>query len=226
MNPNLIRLTAAALYGKKAQEFDKMKLDRDFFEAVRFFSALSAKITYFEDGKVIVTPVHALPKPGKMMTFRGYTRENALFFLGIAVNYGLTFNFIDMKGEPLTREQADALSAYVRNILQITTFRNSFSASSLNVYETNGCIAHAPIEFATGLLLTLPLSAVDSCFGLGEYEGNELLETTYERLVRYNLIDKRRQGVIYVTSARREMLLPKKRQMGRPRKIPTDSEKA
>ncbi len=226
MNPNIIRLTAAALYGKKAQEFDKMKFDRDFFEAVRFLSVFSVKITHFEGGKVIVTPVHALPKPEKTLTFRGYSRESALFFLGIAVNFGLTFNFIDVKGEPLTREQADALSAYVRNILQITTFQNGFKASSLNVYETSGCIAHAPIEFAAGLLLTLPLSAVDSCFGLGDYEGNELLETTYERLVRYNLVDKRRQGVIYVKSARREMLLPKKRQMGRPRKIPTDSEKA
>ena len=43
MRTDIIKLTAAALYGDKTQKIVGMKLDEDFFEAVRFLDAMSAK---------------------------------------------------------------------------------------------------------------------------------------------------------------------------------------
>ena len=226
MRTDIIKLTAAALYGDITQEFEGMKLDEDFFEAVRFLDAMSAKIRCNEDGVVFAEPVTALPRPGSILTFGKFMKENALFFLGAAANLGFTVRFPDIRDEQLTRAEADALSDYVRNILQIAIAPNGFAASSTNIRETNGCIAHAPFEFASGLLLTLPLSAVDSCFGMGNNEGNELIETAYDRLLRYGLVTRRYKDIIYVKSVREEKLAPKRKKAGRTKKLPSETEKA
>ena len=123
----------------------------------------------------------------------------------------------------LQRVFADIAS---RNILQIAIAPNGFVASSANVRETNGCIAHAPFEFASGLLLTLPLSAVDSCFGMGNNEGNELIETAYEQLLRYGLVTKRYRDTVYVKSVMKEKVAPRRKKAGRPKKLPSETENA
>lgn len=226
MRTDIIKLTAAALYGDITQKIVGMKLDEDFFEAVRFLDAMSAKTRCNEDGVVFSEPVTAIPRPGSILTFGKFSKENALFFLGAVANLGLTVRFRDIKGEQLTRAEADELSDYVRNILQIAIAPNGFVASSANVRETNGCIAHAPFEFASGLLLTLPLNAVDSCFGMGNNEGNELIETAYEQLLRYGLVTKRYRDTVYVKSVMKEKVAPRRKKAGRPKKLPSETENA
>ncbi len=226
MRKEIIMLTAAAFYGKKVQEFSSMQFDADFFETVRFLTSMSAKIKYTENGTVYVEPVTDLPKPGSEFTFVRFAKENALFFLGAAVNLGLTFKFTEIRNGCVTREEADALSEYVRGIMQISVAPNGFAASSANFCETNGCVAHAPFEFAAGLLLTLPLIAVNSYFGMGGQKGNELTEWVYDRLKRYDLVTNRFNDTVYIKSLRTEMLSPKQKKLGRPKKIPTETEKA
>lgn len=226
MLTDMIRLTAAAFYGSIPQKAESITQDRDFTDTVRFLCALSSRIHRNDDGSFTVEPAASLPTPGSVTQFNGFSKSSALFFSAAAANIGCTFRFADIKNGVLTRVEADALSEYVRGILQIGVAPNGFAAASANLYETTGCIAHEPIEFAAGLLTTLPLCAGNPCFALGQYEGNEVLESAYERLVRYGLVTKRKRDIIYVKSVRQSVLYQKSKKAGRPKKTPTETENA
>lgn len=226
MLTDVIKLTAAALYGTKIQEFDSITRDSDLFDTVRFLSALSVKMKCMEDGTVYIEPMLVLPKPGSLISFDGISKKNALFFLGLATNLGLIFKFTNLKNGNITYEEAKQMSECVGGILQFGPAENGFIAASANYTETNGCMAKKPFEFTAGLLLTMPLCGKKAKFRMGENEGNELIETAYERLVRYSLVTKREKDTVYVKCVRHERLVRRRRKAGRPRKIPKETEKA
>lgn len=226
MQTDVLKIVSAAFYGSVAQEFDNLTFDEDIKEALRFLVTMSAKIHYVGASSLTVEPVNALPAPGSTVTLRGYSKATALLLLGAAANLGCTFRFIDMKDCIPTRDEANKMTDFVHGVMQIGIAPNGFVAASANYGETNGCIACEPAEFAAGVLLALPLSGVNSCFAMREFEGNELLETAYERLLRYGLVTKRVRDVVYTKSVRREKITPKKKKAGRPKKHPAETEKA
>lgn len=219
-------MTAAAYYAAVPQRFENMIQDTDYYETVRFLCLMSARIRSSKDGTVNVEPVFKPPTPGSVVQLKCFSKKNALFFLGTAANLGCTFVFTDIRGENLTREEANILSQYVKGYMQIGITDNGFIAASTNVWETSGCIAHEPVEFAAGLLTALPLNGIDSRFGLGQMEGSPYLETAYERLLRYDAAKERTDNIIYTKSVRQDFLTPKKRRAGRPRKVPAGAENA